>query len=195
VDRAVGVRAHTELAEHIAERSITLVRDREGRIPLPRDARRVLSITYASPADAIAGRAFNGVLGDGDLELDEVRVDARTPPSELEKLSRRARQADLVLVSAYVSPLENAGTIGAAQTFSGFVDELATDGVPVVVVSFGSPYLLSEFPSVSAYLIAWGGAEVSQRAAATALRGETPITGTLPISLPPQHAVGDGILP
>jgi beta-N-acetylhexosaminidase len=46
---------------------------------------------------------------------------------------------------------------------------------------------------VPAYLLAWGGMDASQHAAARALLGAAPITGRLPISLPPFHARGEGL--
>ncbi|HVS61354.1 MAG TPA: hypothetical protein VHE82_11740, partial [Gemmatimonadaceae bacterium] len=49
------------------------------------------------------------------------------------------------------------------------------------------------FPSVSSYLLAWGGAPVSQRAGALAVLGEREINGRLPISLPPSLPFGAGI--
>jgi len=64
----------------------------------------------------------------------------------------------------------------------------------VIAVSFGSPYLLSFFPGVPAYMLAWGGAPVSQRAAAEALLGRSPITGKMPVSIPSHHRYGDGIV-
>jgi CubicO group peptidase (beta-lactamase class C family) len=60
-------------------------------------------------------------------------------------------------------------------------------------VSLGNPYLLSSFPDVGTYLLAWGPHEVTQGAAARALVGETTISGNLPISLPPFHAIGEGL--
>ncbi|HEY0037705.1 MAG TPA: glycoside hydrolase family 3 C-terminal domain-containing protein, partial [Longimicrobium sp.] len=95
--------------------------------------------------------------------------------------------------SAYVMPREYSGTVGARGGFPALVQSLATAGRPVVAVSFGSPYLVEAFPSVPAYLLAWGGAEVSQRAAARALAGEAAIGGRLPVSLPPRHPLGTGL--
>jgi beta-N-acetylhexosaminidase len=73
------------------------------------------------------------------------------------------------------------------------IDSLATQNKAVIVISFGTPYLLSAFPSVSSYVLAWGGAPVSQRAAASALLGEAAISGRLPISIPPLLKFGDGL--
>ncbi|CAN5851888.1 hypothetical protein BH23GEM3_BH23GEM3_13600 [soil metagenome] len=193
IDRVVGTRAHVGIARTIAERSITLARDHRDLVPLARTVQQVLSITYAGPTDPIAGRVFNRDLNQGGLVVDAVRVDDRTTAAEFDALRARAEAAELVVISAYVSPVEYAGSISAEGGFPRFVERLSGEGKPVIAVSFGSPYLLSSFPSVSAYLVAWGGAEVSQRAAARALRGEIPITGRLPISLPPYHAIGAGI--
>ncbi|MDP9203629.1 MAG: beta-N-acetylglucosaminidase, partial [Gemmatimonadota bacterium] len=105
----------------------------------------------------------------------------------------QADSADLLLVSAYLSPREFTGTVGAQAGFSQFVEKIALSGKPIIVLSFGSPYLLSAFPSVSSYLLAWGGSPVSQRAAALAILGEREIDGRLPISLPPALPFGAGI--
>jgi hypothetical protein len=65
---------------------------------------------------------------------------------------------------------------------------------PAVLVSFGSPYLLNQLPGFAGgYLIAWAGNLATERAAADALTGSAPITGTLPITLDPAHPRGSGI--
>jgi beta-N-acetylhexosaminidase len=193
LDRRVGTRAHQQVAQTIAERSLTLTHDARGLVPFPMAVQRVLSVTYANPTDPIAGRAFNQQLAGHGLRVDAARVDERTTAPEFDALRARAEAAELVVVSAYVSPREHAGSVDAAGGFSAFVERLTAGGTPVVAVSFGSPYVLTSIPSVPAYLLAWGGAEVSQRAAARALRGAVGITGKLPVSLPPFHGIGAGI--
>ena len=192
VDRVVGVRAHQEVARTIAERSLTLVRDRRNLVPA-RSARRIVAITYAGQGDATAGQHFQQELARPGVKVESFRVDGRATAEELAALRTRTLGANLVVVSAYVSPRAHAGSVGAGAGFPRFVESLAADAAPLVVISFGSPYLLSFFPSIPTYVVAWGGAQVSQRAAARGLLGELPITGTLPISLPPHHQAGTGI--
>ncbi len=192
VDERVGTRPHRAVAAEIARRSITLARDGRGLVPLA-PGRRVLSVTYAEVADMLAGRAFDRELAAGGARVSSARVDDRTGAAEWEALRRRADSADVIVASAYVSPREHRGTVGAGGGFPAWVEALAAAGKPVVAVTFGSPYLVSAFPSVPAYLLAWGGAEVSQQAAARALAGSAPITGTLPISIPPSLPRGTGI--
>ena len=193
VDEVVAVRGHTAVAEEIAERSITLVRDRDGLVPLAGDSLRVLSITYADDRAPVAGRAFDAELRHRGQVVLSARVDDRSTQAELDSLRLQADSVDLIVASAYVSPREYEGSVATEGGFAQLVEALSAAGLPIVAVSFGSPYLLDFFPSVPAYLLAWGGAEVSQQAAARALTGEAPITGRLPVSLPPYHSLGTGI--
>jgi beta-N-acetylhexosaminidase len=194
VDGIVDIPAHTSIAAAVAERSMTLAQDRLGLVPLaPDSTKKTLVITYADPSDLVAGRVFNGIIT-GRLPLSAtVKVDDRTTDAEYAAVAARADSADLLIVSAYVSPREFTGTVGAQAGFTQFVEKFALSGKPIIVLSFGSPYLLSAFPSVSSYLLAWGGSPVSQRAAALALLGEREINGRLPISLPPALPFGAGI--
>ena len=82
----------------------------------------------------------------------------------------------------------------AGGGFSAFVESLARSGRPVVVVSFGSPYLLRAFPSVPAYVLAWGAEAVCQEAAARALLGQAPIGGRLPVTIMPGVPRGSGVM-
>ncbi|HUQ98116.1 MAG TPA: glycoside hydrolase family 3 N-terminal domain-containing protein [Gemmatimonadaceae bacterium] len=194
VDRIVAIPSHTGVADEIARRSITLAQDKLNLVPLAVDStKRILSITYADQSDLIAGRAFTPIVEDRLPLTQSVRVDARTTDAEYVTLAAQADTAEVVLVSAYVSPREFAGTVGTQRGFSQFVEKLALSGKRIIVLSFGSPYLLSAFPSVSSYLLAWGGSPISQRAAALALLGEREIDGRLPISLPPTLPIGSGI--
>ncbi|HVH12891.1 MAG TPA: glycoside hydrolase family 3 N-terminal domain-containing protein, partial [Longimicrobium sp.] len=192
VDDVVGGRAHRALAETVAERSITLARDDRGLVPLAAGA-RILSITYAHPMDLAAGRAFDRELARLGHTVRSVRVTDETPEDVFARIRTLADSADVVLASAYVPPRENVGTVGAGGGFSAFAESLAAGGGRVVAVSFGSPYVIRSYPSAPAYLLAWGGAEVSQRAAARALAGHAPIRGRLPVTIPPALPRGTGL--
>jgi beta-N-acetylhexosaminidase len=193
VDTIVNVPARSKVADEVAAKSITLARDSASLVPLERNGRRILSITYASGGDLVAGRVFNQELRAAGFRVTVEGVDARTTQAELDLLKAEADSADVVIASAYVSPRESRGSIGAEGGFPALVEQLAAAKKKLIVISFGSPYLVSAFPSVPAYMLAWGGAPVSQHAAVMALTGRAPISGRLPISIPPWFKVGDGI--
>ncbi|HUF28920.1 MAG TPA: glycoside hydrolase family 3 protein [Gemmatimonadaceae bacterium] len=193
VERSVGTRAHAEAAQRIAERSITLARDDRGLVPLAASASRVLLLTYAGANDPIAGRVFAGALRSSGRDVQVVRVDARTTQSELDSLRVRAAAVDVVIAATFVTPVEGTGTIEAGGGFTGLVQALSADGRPLIAVSFGSPYVVTSFDAVPAYMLAYGGQEASQTAAARALAGQASITGRLPVSIPPLFALGGGL--
>lgn len=195
VDEIVGRREHTAFADTAAQRSITLPRDRDSLIPLDTSRiHRVFSVVFARREDPVAARLFHRLVGRHLARMDTLRADYGTHRAAYDSASALADSADLVLVSVYVSPQAWAGTVGVPETFVGFVNRIIGSRKPLIVISFGNPYLLTDLPDAGTYLIAWGGREVSQRAAAQAVLGQVPITGRLPISLPPFHRAGEGLV-
>ena len=190
IPRLVGTQWHESFARGVAARSITLVRNEAGAVPL--ESRSVLSVTFAGRNDLAAGRVFNRELGRA-VRVRRARIGFDTHPAVYDSLLRRARSVDAVIFSAYVRPGAASDSTDLPEEVRGFFDRLDAAGRTSMLVSFGSPYLLTSVPDAETYLIAWGGADASQEAAALALLG-APISGRLPISLPPRHALGDGLV-
>ncbi len=210
----VGTAANRAAADRAAAASMNLVRDANKVLPLAPGS-RVLSVTYARSDDLLAGRTFNVTLrgvvvrpGPGATGeaipgtvgqrphgvLHTARIGPDTPWPVYDSLLYAARDMDAVIVGAYVPPRSGVGSVGVPATFRTFVESLnRIDGTGTAVISFGNPYLLSAFPGAGTYLAAWGGWEVSQNAAARAVAGVAPITGRLPVSIPPLHQLGDGL--
>lgn len=188
----VGTDAHRQVARRVAEGSITLARDGRNLVPLRRGA-RVLHVTYTETGRATAGGTLTRELAAGGVEVDHVRVGPSTPASTFASLRERAAAADVVVASVVIAPFQYRA-LGISGGFGPWVEGLSSAGRPVVAVSLGSPYLLESFPSVPAYLLAWSNAAVSESAAARALLGQIPIRGRLPVSLPPYHRMGEGIM-
>ncbi len=193
VDEVVGTGAHQALADSAASLSITLLRDRDGRVPLSLErTRSVVSLTYAIERDLTAGLTLDQELAPHFDRFSPVRVGPEAGPATYDSILSSLADVDLVLVGAYVPPRSGSGSVSVPTSFAEFVRTL--DGtIPTVVLSFGNPYVLGSFPEVGTYLLAWGGWEVSQRAAARALIGERAISGRLPVSIPPHHRAGDGL--
>ena len=193
VDEVVGSGPHLAFADSAATRSITLVRDREGLVPLrPDSVESVLSITWTRPGDQTGSRAADAALTRRFPGAATVRLDEERGRAALDSTWNAAWRADRVLVNPFVAYRAGTGTIGLSGPIASFVQRLAVHR-PVVVTSFGNPYVLESFPGVGTYMLAWGGREVSQEAAVRAWTGEAAVTGRLPISLPPYHEIGDGL--
>ena len=193
VAERVGSPSHRALAERAAAASITLVRDRDGVVPLGPE-QSVLGVTYARPSDLLAGRAFTAALSGAVDDFRAARVGPETRWPAYDSLLQAAWSSDVAIVGVYVPPRSGAGTTALSPAFRAFVAGLEAAGsAKLVLVSFGSPYVLSETPEVGTYMAAWGDREVSQTAAAKALTGTAALGGRLPVSIPGLHQAGEGL--
>ena len=191
IPRVVGVPQHTEIAQEVANRSITLLRNERNLLPLlgTRGA-RVMSVTFRNRSNILAGRYFDARLRETYPRLVQNQVDENTNAEAYQDLLRRAQRANLVVVSVYSN---FAGRVDLPDETVDFVNELARRRITHVVISFGNPYLIADFPDAQAYVLAWSSAQVSQQAAAVALFGGIEINGRSPTGMEPYFTLGDGI--
>jgi beta-N-acetylhexosaminidase len=189
----VGDTAHVALARRVAARGVVLVNDSLRLVPLAdRRTLRVLSITYARRADLGAGVGFNVEMRRAYDSLRTEFVSSEDVAPDFKRVLTIADSVDVVLVGSYINISSTTVTAGAPRAFIDFVAALRGRNPRSVLVSFGTPYLLWQTPSISSYMIAWGPSQASQQAAARALLGSSAITGTLPISLLPFAPLGGG---
>ncbi|MCY3546352.1 MAG: hypothetical protein OXH49_05685 [Gemmatimonadetes bacterium] len=177
----VGVEPHTAVAQAVAERSITVLKDERDLLPLlgTRTA-RVYSVTYRRTNDIRAGRAFNAGLRQTYQRLGTAYVDQNSDAADYEAILARARGSALTILSLHVGVRTASGSVALPEPAMDFVKALARSSRPSIVVAFGNPYLLSEFPEVGTYLTAWSGVPVAERAAADAILGRIAVTGRTP---------------
>jgi len=184
VDRRVGLPEHQALARRVAERSLVLLRDSAGLLLLPAGA-RVTLLVMADPADLIAGRALERALRAAGRAVRVARWPEGAAPVAFGGLEAVLDSADRIVVALHVSPREYRGSVDIADEVAAWLDAQARRGRPLILVAFGSPYAVTAVPHAPAALLAWGGGEVSQEAAAEALLGRLAPTGRLPMRVPP----------
>jgi beta-glucosidase-like glycosyl hydrolase len=190
----VGTRRWQQTADDIAVRALTLVRDTAGTLRAWRGRRgRLALIVYGDEANGGVGQRMAEILR---LHGDTVEFFRLWPMSgSLSYDSARATlaRAPAALFVASVRPISWRGAIALPDSLARLIT--VTDSLqPTVLVSLGSPYLLNQTPTVKTYLMAWSGVRASERAAARAVLGFSPIRGRLPIQLPPAYPVGWGIV-
>lgn len=184
-----------ERAFELARQSITVVKNDAGLLPLHAEAPlRLLHLVLSSD---VRNELIQGIPED-ELELRRIPGERRSLGPEVSsetaaEVVASASGFSHVLVSAFVRVSASRGSADMSASHAGLIRALVATGKPVIVVSYGSPYLLRQFPEVPAYLCAYGAAESSQRAAIGALFGEFPVRGRLPVTLPGLYAYGHGI--
>jgi beta-glucosidase-like glycosyl hydrolase/CubicO group peptidase (beta-lactamase class C family) len=194
VDDVVGSGAHLAVADSIAERSLVLLRDPAGLVgafptpgadlgDAPTPPYRIVSITVAEERDLVAGRAFEALLRQAGHEVTGLRLGPDGDDRDVEGLPGLLADADAVLVGLYLPTRAGTGRAALSAPVRTVLRQ-ASRTRPTMVLLLGSPYVTAAVPQEASVLLAWGGREVSQRAAARALLGEAPITGRLPVTLP-----------
>ena len=113
-------------------------------------------------------------------------------PASLDSARVALAASPIALVAASVRVSAWRGTISLPTDVAALVDSSARLR-PTVLVSFGSPYLLSQAPSVQGYLLAWAARPINEQAVAAALRGTVGISGRLPITLDTANPIGGGL--
>ncbi len=184
VDQVVSDPEYNVVAQEIAERSITLVRDQ--RKVLPIRGPQLLSVVFSDEENRSITQPFIAQLRHGGMRVDTMMLDARSLDSEFERAAAEAGNARAVVYSIFAR-----GTLPPVAVR--LANELSKIKVPAVVISFGSPYMLAAMPDIPVYIAAYSPYPVSQRAAARALLGEIPFNGKLPVTLPGLYPRGHGL--
>ena len=185
----VGAAAHRDAAARIAVEAITLLRDRDGLVPVHGDV-PTLVLTYSGELDIEAGRAFAAELR---LALPRARVSRITPRTPRAELDSLVRPGDRVVIYTLVRTVEGEGRFAMATQVARWIDSLSATH-PVLVAAHGNPYLLREMPRVGTYLATFGRGPDLERAAARAIAGRARISGKSPISLPGFFQRDDGLV-
>ena len=189
----VGAPAHRAMAMDIAQRAVTLLRDRDALLPAARGGRIVL-VQYMPETELRAGRMFAAELRAG-LGGNRTQVFKIGPPAgaaTLDSIAAATRGAERVIVATYVRRIEGEGRFAIPQNVASWIDSLSRRE-KVVVVSLGNPYLIKQFPRVGTYLVTYGVSDAQERAAAWAVLGRAAIGGIVPVSLPGFFTRGDGM--
>lgn len=186
----VGAPGHREIASRAAERSITVVRDRAGLVPLPPG--NVLVVVYRPANELYAGRRFTAGLEDAGASVRTITIEPDAGLAALERMRTAADAADVVLFAPFVRVGAYRGRASVAPDVVAAVREIASRK-PVLLATFGSPYVIPEFPEVPTFVLAWGPTPVMEQAAARALTGLSRIDGHLPAPVPPLFEIGEGI--
>ncbi len=193
LDRVVASQAARDLSQEIAGKAITLVKSEGGAVPLKNRKIFVLGVTNGEDKSWVAN-TFLRELRRGGLKFESAIMDERATEKEIRETMEKARQAEIIVAPLYGRVRSgSARSTGLPDSSVKLLQDLLAENKNIVGVSFGNPYLLTAFPQMKTYLVAYGEMAVLQRATARAMMGEQDISGRLPISLPGLFPIGTGI--
>lgn len=182
-----------EAALEIAGRGVTLLRDKAKLLPFnaARPARALL-IAIAGDRDRQPGADFEQELRWRVDSLHTLRFDTQFHPIASLQIPP-ADTYDVAIVALFVRVADRKGHVGLPSEQIAAVKELLALDKPVVVVCFGSPYLIAHFPGAKTWLGVFSTADVAQKAAARAMFGQVAIGGRIPVNVPGAATLGGGL--
>ncbi|MBA2379105.1 MAG: glycoside hydrolase family 3 C-terminal domain-containing protein [Blastocatellia bacterium] len=194
IDAIVSGPDSAALANAIGEKAVTLVRHENKGLPLDRNKDiAVIGISNGFEGPATMA-ALNANLRSSGLRFTSVYLQENSTADQFAAARKAAAEADTVLVGLYGRVRTGArNSVGIPENGSAILREALATGKQVIGISFGNPYILSEFPELKTYIVAYGDMPGLQRAAARGILGQQNFTGRLPISLPGLHPLGTGI--
>jgi beta-N-acetylhexosaminidase len=181
----VGCNAHRLLADELAARSITHVRDLNGLLPLDSGGRvlvvmpRPIDLTPADTSSYVEP-GLAAAIRDHHPAVTEIVVAAHPTPGEIESVVEQADLHNVLIV----------GTIDANREQADLMQSCIATGKPLVGVALRTPYDLAQFPELPTYVCTYGIHPPSLRAVAAALFGKAGFPGHLPVSIPGLYPVG-----
>ncbi len=221
VTRLVAQPASLDLAEEVADRALTLVRDNHRVLPFTATRKGTFSVTHAYPSVVEShnrtvvlivtddSRSDSGRTLDHQVRLripdaNVIYIDPRTAAGQTQPVTEAVQQAEKVMVAVFASPMagrvvrDKAGAVISAVAMQESIaillqKVLRAAADKTMVVAMGSPYIASQLPEIQTYLCTYSNAPVSEVSAVKAMFGEIPMPGRLPVTIPNIAARGTGM--
>ncbi|MBC7349767.1 MAG: glycoside hydrolase family 3 C-terminal domain-containing protein [Candidatus Aminicenantes bacterium] len=190
----LGRQEFRDLARKAFASAITLVKNDNNLLPLRENKRVILLSLSSDPGDYFAGRRLAAEISDRLPGTTVFYADGDTGKEKLEEAFSAASGADLVVAALFSSLRSGKGTVDLEPVHIDFIKRLKGAGLPVVALSFGSPYFLRHFPEIDGYVCLYRNTPETQELAARALCGEIQVSGHLPVSLPGLFPRGHGLI-
>jgi beta-N-acetylhexosaminidase len=177
---ALKTAKHRAVIGELSRRAITLVRNRNDVLPLTSSQEKSILVVTS---ETTFGKRLSNNLSGVQVQNLALHANAKKRAWATQRALRLAKKADLIVVG-----LMNGDYARLVRRI-----KKAHPNKPVVVVSFGSPYLLSSFADVDAYVCAFGFRNESEVAAADVLLGRLNPEGRLPVGLTTGEMAGLGL--
>jgi len=192
VPAVVGTARFLAEAERMAARSIVMVKDVGGTVHSLKRTRSPLGlVAYAEDDNRTAGAALAAELRARGFVVNTFRLGPASGQSSYDSAFAVLGRSAVALFATADRPTAGRG-IGIPDRLLALIGDAARSR-PTILASLGNPYIITRLPEVGSYLIGWRSNPVTERAMARALAGAAPITGKLPISIPPGYPRGWGV--
>jgi len=185
VYKSINTMQANEIAQQLADESITLVKDDNNIMPYKNLAAGKTAIVIISEGGEVDNTSYLKSIGP-DYFKDCSFFSSSVSASDL-------NEYDNIVVAVYAKVRFGTGKISISANNVDLINRLNSLNKNVAVVSLGNPYLLKEFPTTPVYICAYGDSDFSIKAALRALTSEIKFKGKLPVTITSDHKYGTSI--
>ncbi|MEA2064391.1 MAG: hypothetical protein U9P14_11875, partial [Gemmatimonadota bacterium] len=196
IDSSVASPSKLEVADRVAEDSITLLRDRRKVLPVNPDLPlSLLNISFTAGYEPDLDKPLEKALRKSFSRVVMHRLDSQAPPARLEETWREAEAADIVLCSMFTNQPPEYSAQGFTPTQVELAGRIAACHERVIMACFGDPRTLALFPDVDCFLCMYSDCAASQAALVRDISGKLvmPVKGKLPVTLDASFPYGFGL--
>lgn len=190
----LGKPSHKRIAFQAAKKSITLINDKNNLIPI--DISKTKSIGHLLLATSEGMLKYSNTYRSkisrihGNVNSDF--YSKRLSKSEINKIIDDFEDSDLIIISLLIRVAQDLGTYTIDSSHRELIKKLQKTNKPIIVTSFGSPYL-DDVDSIETYVSAYYYGSISMNAMVDALFGSEEINGKLPVTLSESLQQGKGL--
>ena len=198
VRNKVATAKNLMLADEVANRSLTLVKNEKSVVPFKQTVKRE-NLTVFALSDfndpIIADEFIKQLKQNANKSIDFTLLDKRSNALDYEIATRKIKSANDILVVTYSNVVSGRGKIGLEQNLKEWLLTNSADmaSKKSILVGFGNPYIVNDFPNFNSVIVTYSISDRSQKSIVLALTGQIPFEGRLPINLK-NYPIGSGII-
>ena len=194
VEKNIASSENRKIANKIAEKSITLVKNNKNIIPFnPNNYKKVTHLLLSTDNDLRQRlKSFARDIRYIHGNVNEIYVNDKLTSLGKQDILNKVKDSDVIIVSMLIRISMDKGLSTIDNSHNQLLSDLKSLNIPIIGVSFGSPYL-PDYNHLDAYLCSYGYGSVSLKATTDALFGRKDISGELPINLNNIYKTGHGL--
>lgn len=194
IESSINTAGANELAQQIADASITLVKDDKNIMPFKNTAEGKTAFVIISEGGEQDNTDYLKMLAPDYFNSSAFyTATSSSMDSELKGSMNSLSSYDNIVVVIYAKVRFGTGKISISSQNIDLVNRLNETGRNMTVISLGNPYLLKEFPLVPSYICAYGDSDFAIKAVIKAISGSVKFKGKLPVTITDNYKFGSGI--
>ena len=194
LENNIGKSEHYKIANEIANKSITIIKDVNNLIPVKPEKISKLTHVILSLDDGANDvlKPFHNEISKIHHNVNKIFINDKVSELRIDEIIKKLSSSDLVIVSLLVRIRMDKGIATINDSHAQLLHSMYNEGINFITISFGSPYLPA-YNYLDTYITAYGYGSVAMRGCSNVIWGRVDGSGKLPINLNSKYKRGHGV--